>query len=710
MVYYVTREPRLFESSSNIEIVSAEKALSLLEPLSIVSLDTETQGLDPHTKRILLLQLGCKEFQVVIDTSTIDINVFKPFLESDREFIIHNALFDLQFMYTAGIIVKKVFDTYIAECLLWHGYPKKLSAEDYRRYEGNRYDETTTKSGKPSYILYTNLKKCGKLYCNVELDKSIRGKIINASVISDEIILYGADDVKYLGEIREKQLKALEEKGLLTAIEVENRFVRVLAYMEWCGIGLDVERWKEKMKSDLEELDKAKRECDKWLVENMPDSKYVYIERQGDLFAENPFDLTPRVSLNWSSSKQVAPIFEKFGVNLKVRDKENGGLKDSTEKKVLAPQKSKCSLIEPFLNYKAWSKTVSTYGQNFIDAINPVTGRVHTDYHQLGAATTRISSGGEDSINLLNIPREGNTRACFKCEKGNRWISIDYSGQESYLMGSIANDKAILNELINGDKDLHTLTAKIVFPQIPNNMTTSDVKHKFKEERQQAKGYEFAFNYGGNAQTIMDNFGLSKERATEIYSSYMSGFDGLKKYQDFRRKDWLNKGYILISPVTGHKVFIWDYPYIKKLKDLMTPEFWDNYRTIPRGANGKKSPRTIDEEVMTTRVSSFYSLASDHDRESINYPIQGAGSMCTRFALINFFTYICVNNLFGKVLISVAPYDEINCEAPEDIAEEVAARLHTDMVDAGKIFCTRCLLEAEISREDDGTLPTHWVH
>lgn len=114
--------------------------------------------------------------------------------------------------------------------------------------------------------------------------------------------------------------------------------------------------------------------------------------------------------------------------------------------------------------------------------------------------TLRISSGGKDKtnkikyINFLNIPSDAETRACFIAEPGNKWISIDYSGQESFIMGDIANDKAILNELINGDKDLHTLTAKIVFPYIPRDMTAKEVKKVYHKERQLSKGYEFAFN------------------------------------------------------------------------------------------------------------------------------------------------------------------------------------------------------------------------
>jgi hypothetical protein len=32
------------------------------------------------------------------------------------------------------------------------------------------------------------------------------------------------------------------------------------------------------------------------------------------------------------------------------------------------------------------------------------------------------------------------------------------------------------------------------------------------------------------------------------------------------------------------------------------------------------------------------------------------------------------------------------------------------MVEAGAYFCTRCKLDAEISRLPDGSLPTYWIH
>ena len=110
------------------------------------------------------------------------------------------------------------------------------------------------------------------------------------------------------------------------------------------------------------------------------------------------------------------------------------------------------------------------------------------------------------------------------------------------------------------------------------------------------------------------------------------------------------------------------------------------------------------------RVRHFFRRKSASEKQSINYPIQATGSMCLRVAMINFFEYLRTNNLLFKVYICVTPYDEINCEAPEDIANNVAKVLYDCMVKAGSYFCTKCKLDADISYDENGTLPTYWIH
>lgn len=681
MIYLVSAEARVF-TSPNIKQVSVAESLRLLSTLEVVGTDTETSGLSPWSDNLLLVQLGCKDFQVVIDTRTIDIMLYKDFLESDRLFLFWNAKFDLQWFFKYGIVIRKVYDGFLAEKLLWLGYP----------------------SGMHSLAL----KAAGENYLGIELDKSVRGKIIWSKTLSEDIIVYGAEDVAHLEDIKEAQRKKLEEKGLTVAIEMENQFVLPLAYTEWCGIKLDKEKWEAKMANDNLREATAKAACDSWLIENEPNSPYIIIDNQGYLFAENPFDLTPKVTLNWNSAKQLIPIFKKYGVNVEVEDKEKGGTKDSVDAKCLKPQADKCSLIPLYLEYREAAKVTSTYGKNFLDQINKNSGRIHTSYSQMGADTTRITSGGKDKssgkeyVNLLNLPADAETRACFIAEEGNKWISIDYSGQETYLMASIANDEAIIKELTEGSGDIHSLTAYMSYSEIPRGTPIKDIKKLYHNLRQEAKGIEFAINYGGDANTISRNKGIPIEESTKIYNNYMSGFKGLKRYQDFRRKDWFDKGYILLNPITGHKAFIYDYDVLKKeAASFKEDGFWDYYRMMK-----VESPECDTVQ----KVKHFFKRKSASEKQSINYPIQATGSMCLRAALINFFNWICENNLFGKVKICVTPYDEINCEAPAEIAEEVAQRLYEDMVFAGSIFCTRCKLDADMSRLEDGTLPTYWIH
>lgn len=86
MIYLVTNNPNL-QNTEDYKVISVEDSLEKLCPLQIVGLDTETSGIDVHTKDLLLVQMGCYEFQVVIDCRTINILEYKNFLESDRLFI-----------------------------------------------------------------------------------------------------------------------------------------------------------------------------------------------------------------------------------------------------------------------------------------------------------------------------------------------------------------------------------------------------------------------------------------------------------------------------------------------------------------------------------------------------------------------------------------------------------------------------------------------
>lgn len=602
MIYLVTLQTRLFESSDYC-IISVERSLELLSPIQIVGFDTETTGLDPWTNSLLLVQLGTPDFQIVVDCTTIDILRYKDYLESSRLFLGCNLKFDLRFLLRQGIIMTNVFDVFLAEKLMYLGYPVGIHG--------------------------MSLKALGLEYCNVELDKTVRGKIIWAGIQSD-VVVYGANDVKYLEPIYLKQLELLKEKGLDKAITIENRFLIPLSYCEFCGIHLDKDKWLQKMAHDKLQEESTLKGCNEWLINYFENNKddstnkaikiikpYIVVNNQGDLFSG--FNLEPQVTINWNSSRQLIPLFQALDIDTSTKDKNSGGTKDSIDAKILKPQSSKCSLIPVYLKYKEAVKVTSTYGQNFLDQINPTSGRIHTNYQQLGADTTRITSGGKDKsankeyVNLLNLPSDPETRACFTAESGNKWISIDYSGQETYLMASIANDKAIINELTNGSGDIHSLTAYIAYPEIPRDTPIKDIKKLYHNLRQNAKGIEFAINYGGDENTISQNKGIPIEEAREIYKNYMSGFSGLQRYQAYRRKDWWDKGYILLNSATGHKAYIYDYNELKNIESMTNEEgFWEEYRIL-------KNTNPYDNKVQD--VKRLWKRKAASSRQSINYPI-----------------------------------------------------------------------------------------
>lgn len=717
MIYLVSKQTALF-NSSNYMVISKERALEMLSPLEIISADTETEGLDPYTKKLLSIQLGNSDFQIVIDCLTINILFFKELLET-KPLMFWNAGFDLMFLYHNGIYPNHIYDGFLAEKLLWLGYDRKAHG--------------------------FSLKDAGQYYLGIDLDKSVRGKIITVG-LTDEVVVYGANDIKYQLAIKDKQAIELQEKDLVRAVEFENEFVKCLAYIKYCGVKLDVDKWKQKADNDLAERSKYEKLLNQyvikwcsdnpdkipttiyyyadsseffsntmlqeWISENIPtratrcpakdngtimawvlrqSNPFININTQGDLF--EGFNTEPTCTINWSSQKQVIPFFKLLGINTVVNDPKTGKQKDSIEDNVLSPQRGDFEILPIYSKYQEYSKLTSTYGYDFLKLINPVSGRIHSELFQLGADSGRLSSRNP---NIQNLPRDEFTRSCFIPESGNAWISADYSGQESFLMASLANDTAMLDELVNGSGDLHSLTAKIVFPQIPRDMPLKEVKKNFPELRQEAKGYEFCFNYLGNDFTLVMNYGLSRERAKEIYENYMNGFSGLKAFQEFRKRDVFDKGYILISPITGHKCFVPEMEYVKEqLEKQKSPGFWENYKLLKL---------TDPSNPIIGEVKRLSKMRGDIEKHSGNYVIQGAGALCFKLASIKLFNYLKQHNLLNVVKYCVPVHDEINLECPKEMAENIAKVLVQCMEAGGAPFCTRAKLTA------DYVIAEHWVH
>lgn len=670
MIYLVTSNQLLFNNNLH-KVITVEESLKLLESLHEVGTDTETGGMDPHTKDLLLVQLGNYDFQIVIDCRTIDILKYKEFFESDRLFLFWNAKFDLKFFLKYKIVIKNIYDGFLAEKLLWLGFPAGIHS--------------------------MSLRTAGEKYCGVELDKSVRGKIIWAKNLTDDIILYGANDVKYLPKIKEEQEKELQKKGLLKAIKYENKFCPVLAYTEFCGVKLDEAKWKAKMTKDKARFDDALNKLNDWVVKNYPE--YSYVDSQGDLFTG--FDLTPKCTINWASPRQVIPLLEKIGFKLDTFDKKTKAKKKSVGADIIEPQKDLSPIAPIYLEYKAAEKLIGTYGQNVLDQINPVTGRIHTNFNQLGTDTGRLSSGGKDKehdieyINFQNFPRDAETRSCFVAESGYKWISCDYAAQESRIIGELSSDKAILDLFNHGCGDMHSLVAKMAYPDIIGDCPIEEIKHKFKNWRQEAKGIEFAINYGGDANTIKANKNIPLEEAQKIYDDYMRGFSGVKSYQDKQRKFVMDHGYILLNPKTGHKAFIYDYKDLCEIKSQFNGQFWETY---------KEYKKSNPDSNIVTEVRHFFKRKSASEKQAINYPCQATGALCFKLASIYIYQYLLDHNLLFKVKLCIPAHDEWNVEAPTEICNEISYIVQDSMKKAGSWFCKQVELPAEAEVGDC------WIH
>lgn len=756
MIYLVSQNRGLFSPEKYKQIEFSE-ALEILLPLKIVQFDTETMGLDPHTKELLTIQLGNKENQVVFDWTTLGVlekRILKDYFESDRVFLGWNLMFDLGFLYVNDIWPKHIWDGMIAEKLIFLGFPPVLSVELYNELQLPDYTPAYDKDGILRYYeLSYSLKAAAERRCKINIDKTVRGKIIDEG-LTEEVIVYAAGDVMWLEDIKEEQDKELDRQDLQKAMAFECEFIKSLAYAKHCGVHLDANKWVEKMERDLSRLKKAEDALNKWVVDweknkmsssvspgepieyvdpnligesdsewllshgyvrypagDKPNprfpgnrmqaykkreskSKYTVKDLQGNLF--EGFNTEPRCIVNWSSSKQVIPLFEELGIQVKTFDKKTKREKKSVEEKLLAPQAKDFSIIPLYLDYQGASKVVSTYGDNWLKAINPKTGRIHVELHSIGTDTARVSSGGGVyKLNLQNLPHDEETRACFTAEKGNVWISCDYSGQESAITASVSKDPKMI-EILSSGGDLHSEVAKSCWPDLLGGLTDKEVKEKYKSYRQNAKGVEFGIFYGGDAHTLHANKGFEMKEAERIYDNFMEAFPGIKRYQDYCRRDVMAKGYILMNPVVKHRAHIFDYPVLKKTMDKMNDRsFMDYYWDMK-----KNSPYcdTVQE------VKKFNVRKSASERQAINYRIQNRGACCFKLASIKFFNWIVQHNYQNIVKMCAPVHDEWNIECPESMKDEVADVLVKCMIAGGKPFCPNVFLGADVS------IGSHWIH
>jgi DNA polymerase I-like protein with 3'-5' exonuclease and polymerase domains len=658
MIYFIGND----RDTAFIQRTTIENLLEYFSDKSEIGFDTETMGFDPYLAGLISYQLGDKENQFVVSAVDYPIEMIQDLLVN-KELIIHNAKFDLKFLYHKNIYPKKVWDTYLGECVLYKG------------------DKTVRKSLEATLLRYINK----------QLNKSIRGKIINEK-FSDRVIKYCAEDVEYLGLIKNYQIARLKLNDLLKSMDLENEFVKVLTYIEYSGIHLNSFMWKKKILQDRNLFNNSLQVLNNWIIKNDISS---FIESQLDLF-----NTEKQSTINWSSPKQVVELFQLLGIDTKTVDDKTGEIKDSVEADILEKQRDVSPIVPLYIQYKKYERILTTYGESVLKKIHPITDRIHTQFTQI-LDTGRLSSGGkrgdEDTINLQNIPRLPEDkeedkiyeRECFLAEKDNVLIDADYSGQEQIVFANWTQDPDILKFYKNNLGDMHSYIASKIFPEL-KNLPLNDIKKYHKEKRQIAKSAGFAINYGGNGNTIADNLNISREEGEEIYQAYFTAFPGVSTYFKKVTNRALRDGYITFNNISKSKCFISFFSTYKKLEtQVNSPGFWEQYRIE------KIADSSVYRRNLKPLVSKYFKLKGEISRMALNYPIQGSSAEITKIACILIFNYIVDNNLTNVVKFSNVIHDEILIECPRNYQFVMKQVVEDCMQKAGDLYCKIVPLRAE---------------
>ncbi|CNI46819.1 DNA polymerase I [Yersinia frederiksenii] len=336
------------------------------------------------------------------------------------------------------------------------------------------------------------------------------------------------------------------------------------------------------------------------------------LEKQAHELAEEPFNL--------ASPKQLQVIlYEKQ--KLPILKKTPGGAA-STNEEVLAELALDYPLPKVILEYRGLAKLKSTYTDKLPLMINPVSGRVHTSYHQAVTATGRLSSRDP---NLQNIPvrnEEGRRiRQAFIAPQGYRIMAADYSQIELRIMAHLSQDKGLLAAFAAG-KDIHRATAAEVFG-LPLEKVTN-------EQRRSAKAINFGLIYGMSAFGLARQLNIPRGEAQRYMDLYFERYPGVLEYMERTRKQAADQGYV--TTLDGRRLY---------LPDIHS-----------RNATRRKAA----------------------EREAINAPMQGTAADIIKRAMIAVDAWL-QQEPEPKVRVIMQVHDELVFEVHESVVESAEQKV-----------------------------------
>jgi DNA-directed DNA polymerase len=741
MIYLVSKQQDLFKSDK-YEKISPADAIEMLSKESILAADTETEGLDPYECRILSIQLGTEKYQIVWDCLSYPLSMLKDLLERpDILYLWHNYAFDSEFLLKESIVQKNFMDTMINERILNNGL--------------NEYELA--------------LKACALKYCNYNMDKSARGEIIKLG-LTERTIVYSGTDVVYLIPIYNAQLEELKKLDLVDTAKFESKFTIVTGYFKLCGVKLDVNKWKAKMKSDTSKMLSAIDKCNEWVLnyykEHNGHNGYIEIDYLIDTMFIHPNDKNIPEDLNFQipngkviKTKKVK--HEKYGMLFYVTQEIPFGYwnKNHTEftsyiEKVNAIQLDlfaeatekfgdKCNIqwgssqqIIPLFELLGFKLEVfnKRKGTTTKSVGEPVISKqlykspLAALYLEFKAAETVCNSYGEKFIKALS--KDGRLRGDWR-SIGTDTLRMSCKG---YVHGQKINMQQLPSDAVTracfvSEKGNSWISCDMsgqesrIMASLANDKNMIDLLQHGDIHSYVAKVTFKEIPRDCPIEDIKHKFHDLRQKAKYVEFAIAYGGDANTIMQRI--------GCTQEKAKEIYNAYMDAFPLVRDYQNYCRQALIDNGFILMNNVTKARCFIPDIERLKSihyqTKTSEFWQefkvnselkieykwykkTLDDYARKAINFRIQNRGSGCLKLSLLLFFKYIVEHNLLHKVLFVIGAHDEGNFEAPEDIAPELAKIYQDCVLKGSKPFCPHIDMESDVSYLKDGTLPNYWIH
>jgi DNA polymerase-1 len=412
---------------------------------------------------------------------------------------------------------------------------------------------------------------------------------------------YAVEDAEVAWELAELMAEKLRAAGLWGLYwDLERPLIEVLAEMQANGIRVDAGRLGDQSRDAAQRLESLKREI---------------------------YELAGR-EFNIDSPKQLQQI---LFVDLKlpvIRRTKTGASTDQEVLEQLALQHPLPSLL---LTHRGLTKLKGTYLDALPEMINPETGKIHTSFNQVVAATGRLSSSDP---NLQNIPirtEEGRRvrQAFIPSQPDWRLLCADYSQIELRMLAHFSQDEALCAAFAEGG-DIHTAVAAEVYGVAPEAVDSG--------MRRVAKAVNFGVIYGQSPFGLAMALGISKGDAAQFIDDYFTRFAGVDRYLETLLSECARTGYA--ATILGRRRTI------------------TGIRRQPQPGRQRNLP----------------------ERTAINTVIQGSAADLIKQAMLNLLARLRREDHPGRLLLQI--HDELVLEAPEDRIEDLGRLVREEMENA----------------------------